>query len=188
MKSREFIKRISLGLFGSLVCFSLVTAAETEQKPAKVIQAKASIGKKLFEGSVSFKNGGPACISCHNVNHKGMVNGGLFAKDLTDVYDRMGEGLSAWLSAPPFPAMATSYQNHPLTEEERTHLAGFFKVTNENKTEQVADTGYSFFATSGAIGLIIILILISIIWGKRKKNMVKKDIFDRQAKAWDAKF
>ncbi len=30
--------------------------------------ASADSGAKLFEGSKPFKNGGVACIACHNVN------------------------------------------------------------------------------------------------------------------------
>ncbi len=121
--------------------------------------------------------------------------GGLFAKDLTDVYERLGEGITGWLGAPPFPAMASSYNNTPLTEEERMNLTAFFKYAYDSKDNQKA--GFSFWifdkqqikmAIYGIIGLVVILVLIHLLWGHRKKKMVKNEIFERQSKAWDAKF
>ena len=148
---------------------------------------EAKLGKKYFEGSESFSKGGPACITCHNVTNDKLVPGGLLAKDLTDVYDRMGEGIDGWLTAPPFPAMVSSYQNHPLSDKERKSLTAFFKYANDVKAEQKVNNGYQLFYIWGAVGLVGIFILISLIWMKRKTQMVKKDIFARQNKAWDAK-
>lgn len=145
----------------------------------------SKLGRQYFEGSKSFKNGGPACITCHNVNHKDVMPGGLFAKDLSDVYERLGEGITGWLSAPPFPAMATSYQNHELTEKERSALTVFFKESSENKTKKKSALGMFIFGGIG--GLLGIIVIINILWWKRKKDMVKKEIFVRQNKAWDAK-
>src|SRR5688572_7414156 len=42
-------------------------------------------GEKFFTGEKSFFNGGPSCISCHDVAAPGVM-GGYLAKDLTDVY------------------------------------------------------------------------------------------------------
>ncbi len=159
--------------------------ADSEEVVASMTGASSKLGRQYFEGSKSFIKGGPACITCHNVNHKNMIPGGLFAKDLSDVYERMGEGITGWLSAPPFPAMATSYQNHELTEKERASLTAFFKETAENKESQ--KSAASYFLTGGIGGLIAIILLINILWWKRKRHMVKKDIFVRQSKAWDAK-
>ena len=39
----------------------------------------------------------------------------------------------------------------------------------------------------GLGGLVVILVLVSLLWMKRKRQMVKKDIFARQGGAWDAK-
>jgi hypothetical protein len=39
----------------------------------------------------------------------------------------------------------------------------------------------------GLSGLIGILVLINVLWFVRKRNMVKKEIFARQSRAWDAK-
>lgn len=159
--------------------------ASVEEVIATINGANSNLGRQYFEGSKSFKMGGPACITCHNVNHKKLMPGGMFAKDLSDVYERMGEGITGWLTAPPFPAMANSYQNHELTEKERASLTAFFKEASENKHEEKSAANY--FLMGGIGGLILIILLINILWWKRKRHMVKKDIFVRQSKAWDAK-
>jgi hypothetical protein len=181
MKKKRIIVQGQLKLIAVFVCLFCF-------KSFAVMNSEASAGKKLFEGSSRLLNGGPACISCHNVNHSELISGGVFAKDLTKVYDRMGEGISAWLMAPPFPAMATSYKDHPLTENERNKLMEFFKSANKGKKEGANSSGYIMMLIGGFSGLGAILIWISIIWFKRKKGTVKAEIFDRQNKAWDAKF
>jgi hypothetical protein len=203
MKSKELIKSICLVIIASLINLSVIAQdtvvevdpeavvqepiAEEKKEVKTLVSGDHNLGKQYFEGSKPFLNRGPACISCHNVTNDELYPGGLFAKDLTDVYDRMGEGITAWLGAPPFPAMIASYQNHELTELERTSLTAFLKNANEVKDTQKKISGTSVFLIGGIGGLIAILILVSLLWMKRKKQMVKKDIFQRQTPAWDAK-
>jgi mono/diheme cytochrome c family protein len=144
-------------------------------------------GKLLFTGKTRFENDGPSCIVCHNVKNDDVMVGGLLAKDLTNVYDRLGDaGVSGIVNAPPFPAMANSYSNNPLTESEVKQLTGFFKYANEVSDTQKAKGGYALFAGGGILGLIIILGLVSILWSNRKKESTKKDIFSRQLKGNDS--
>ena len=181
MESRRLFKGISLLFVGSLLCISNVFAeddsAPTEEKAKKVVQSDAKLGRAYFEGSKGFTNGGPACITCHNVKNDKLIPGGLLAKDLTDVYERLGEGITGWLGAPPFPAMVSSYQNHALTENERSNLTAFFKHANEVKDSQKENSGQSLLIMGGLGGLAVILILIAITWSNRKKHMVKKRHF-----------
>lgn len=185
MKKKEKELRNGIGL---IVMSVMVGLFSFQSYAGKAMEAEAAVGKKLFEGSSGFVNGGPACISCHNVNNSELISGGLFAKDLTKVYDRMGEGIAAWLSAPPFPAMASSYQNHPLSENERNKLMAFFKHANENGKETADLKGQYLMLGGGLLGLGCILVYISIVYSKRKKGSVKNEIFARQKKSWDAKF
>jgi hypothetical protein len=54
--------------------------------------------------------------------------GGALAKDLTGAFGRMGHaGVAGILNAPPFPAMASTYGNAPLTEAEIHQLAAFME-------------------------------------------------------------
>ncbi|MFP5471089.1 MAG: hypothetical protein ACLGGV_05800 [Bacteroidia bacterium] len=192
MKRNKFVniqKLLGLAL-GVTLCVSSVRANEDANKSKEsTIAPSYKKGKALFEGSTLFKNGGPSCITCHNVKNDNVAPGGLLAKDLTDVYSRMGEGLGPWLSAPPFPAMISSYQNNPIEEEERAHLTAFLKQVNDVKDSQSGeDKGKFYQINGGIIGLVVLLILVQILWSNRKRKMVKKDIFKRQIKAFDAKY
>ncbi len=185
--SNKSIKKIIC----SIVCISLFAYSANAVDNNEIVNKMspdAELGMKLYEGSTPFKNGGPACISCHNVTNNSIIAGGTFAKDLTNVYERMGEGITGWLSAPPFPAMASSYQNNPLTEIEKSSLTAFFKHADEVSNEQQINTGYTYQLVGGGIVLFCLLMLINLLWMKRKKKMVKQDIFNRQIKAQDAKF
>ena len=185
MEKKRLIKGIGVVLLGSIISF---TCLGTYALSSRQMTTDELAGKKYFEGSARFQNGGPSCISCHSVKNEQVAKGGLLAKDLTDVYSRMGEGISAWLSAPSFPPMAASYQNHPLSENERTKLTAFLKYTDDVKvTQKHVDSGSLMMLFAGLGGLAGILILISLIWFKQKRKMVKQEIFDRQSKAWDAK-
>lgn len=141
-------------------------------------------GKNIFLGSHSLANGGPSCISCHNVNYTGVMPGGLLAKDLTTVYSRLGgdAGLQGMLGAPPFPAMTQAYKDKPITEPEIAALTAFFNKVDKDKPNQVAST-MNPLLYGGTIGLFVLLSLIFVVWNKKKKHTVKKEIYDRQLKS-----
>ncbi|MCC6690916.1 MAG: hypothetical protein IT235_05230, partial [Bacteroidia bacterium] len=129
-------------------------------------------------------NGGPACISCHNVNYAGVIPGGLLAKDLTTVYSRLGgdAGLLGMLGAPPFPAMAQAYKDRPITEQEIAAITAFFNKVDRDKPNQiVAKTNPLLYG--GFAGAATLLVFIFVIWYRRKKYSVKKEIYDRQLKS-----
>ncbi len=157
--------------------------AEAE-KPVEFTDADREAGRELFDGSNRLSGGGPSCISCHNVNHASVMLGGGLAKDLTNVFGRMGHaGVSGILSAPPFPAMASSYGNAPLTESEIHQLTAFLAKADAESATQVAHSPYSPFLTYGLGGLVAILMIIGIAWHARLRNSVKSDIFNRQIKS-----
>lgn len=184
MERKKITQWIALSSFGIIIFSQSLCFSKNNLRP---MTSSEKAGKSYFEGSMGFKNGGLACISCHSVNNEKVMIGGLLAKDLTDVYSRMNEGISAWLTAPSFPAMTISYKNNPLTETERMRLTSFLKYTDEVKSTQKQANGYQTMLSAGLGGLAVILILVSLIWFNRKKKMVKEDIFKRQIKAWDAK-
>ena len=171
---------------------SIITfiAANSEEKPAIAADEKAPIaltgelavkGQHYFDGSLRLSNGGAACISCHNVNYDGVIPGGLLAKDLTNVYTRLGgeDGIKGLLGAPPFPAMTVAYKNHPMTEEEIVALAGFLTIVDKDKAHQHPKSTVDMLLY-GFVGLFVILALIFILWRNKKSGMVKQDIYDRQ--------
>ncbi|PCJ27916.1 MAG: hypothetical protein COA97_03005 [Flavobacteriales bacterium] len=165
------------------------TEVETEEPVAVIEYTTEDIenGKMLFSGKKRFKNGGPTCIVCHNVTNNDIMVGGLLAKDLTNVYERLGEaGISAIVSISPFPAMANSYSGKPLTKNEVRELTAFFKYANKVSESQAKKSGFKLIAGGGILGLLIILGLVSILWKNRKKESTKKDIFSRQLKGNDS--
>ncbi|MBL7889791.1 MAG: c-type cytochrome [Bacteroidia bacterium] len=165
-------------------------ANKSDEKPAENVEAPKAIpltaalimkGRKYFEGSEPFVNGGTACISCHNLDYDNIIPGGMLAKDLTKAHSRLGgdDGIKGILNAPPFPAMTSAYKNNPLTEEEITSLTGFLMLVDKDKVHRHAKDS-SGLLFGGFIGLCIIITLIMIIWNNKKRKMVKQHIYDRQ--------
>ena len=50
----------------------------------------ANRGRALFTGATPFRNGGPACVACHDEVALGVPGGGTMGPDLTNVAARMG--------------------------------------------------------------------------------------------------
>ena len=151
----------------------------------KASDEQIALGQALFERGI-FTNGGTACISCHNVNSKRVIPGGLLAKDLTTSFSRMGgdAGITGILNAPPFPAMTEAYKNRPMTPKEIAAIAAFLNtVEKENATQPQAEAANPLIVW-GFAGLMAWVILVLVIWMKRKKNTVKLDIYERQVKSY----
>lgn len=163
--------------------------ADPTLDPANASANDITSGLHLFEGSKRLENGGVSCITCHNVQHKDLIAGGLLAKDLTKVYERLGgAGLNGILSAPPFPAMASSYQNHPLTEKEIYQLSAFFNdaaVNNVYQPQRVYNDHLLIYG--GGIAFLVIASIILLVYIERKRKCVKEDIYKRQIKAATSK-
>ncbi|MBI3136459.1 MAG: c-type cytochrome [Bacteroidetes bacterium] len=157
-------------------------AAGSDTVPAvEIVYSDIQIaeGKQYFTGEKSFFNGGPTCISCHDVSADG-VNGGFLAKDLTDVYTRLGEaGITAMITNAPFPAMNAAYLNNPVGEHEQKSIAAFLKSVSENPVE-ARTSGVLLMLTLGIGGFVCLLVLILLVWRERKKHSVKAQIFARQ--------
>lgn len=167
----------------------IVPEANPALDPANASAEDIAFGVQLFDGSKPLENGGVSCISCHNVNHRDLIAGGLLAKDLTKVYERLGgAGLNGILSAPPFPAMASSYQNHPLTEKEIFQLSAFFYDAATNQIYQPQRTyNTHLLLYGGGVAFIIIIGIILLMFIERKRKCVKEDIYKRQIKAATSK-
>ncbi len=161
------------------------TVAETPvSASANATPEVIELGKNLFIGSNALSNGGVACIACHNVNYTGVIPGGLLAKDLTTAHSRLGgdAGILGILGAPPFPAMTQAYKGKTITEPEIAALTAFLNKVDKDTANQVASSPY-LLLYGGIGGLGGILILIYFLWFARKKETVKKDIYDRQLKS-----
>ena len=106
------------------------------------------------------------------------MTGGALAKDLTKVYERMGEaGIRGILTAPPFPAMTSSYKDDPLTDEEITQLTAFFANAVDAPAQGEEDS--KSIVAGGFAAFVVIAIIIFLLFNKRKKGSVKDDIYAR---------
>jgi len=186
MKSKSLLKGICGLFFGAFLMTTSVYAQDSGNKEgSNSLGVDVEAGKSYFEGSERFSNGGPACITCHNITNDRLIPGGLLAKDLSETN---GVTASTFAQSLPNQPMKVSYGEKPLTKNELKQLTAFFDYTSENYATQKVDNGYWLFYAGGGIGVIVLLLLISVIWMKRKKEMVKEDIFARQNSAWDAKY
>ena len=144
-------------------------------------ESEIQLGRMLFSGQTRLEQGGPGCLTCHNVKNNKLMGGGLLAKDLTDAFSRMNEaGIKAILTAPPFPAMREAYQNNAISEDEAYALTAFLKYADEEQYGQSARDWQQYFLAAGGASFLVLLGIYSMVWSKRKKNAVNKRIFDRQ--------
>ncbi|MCB9195497.1 MAG: hypothetical protein H6598_04670 [Flavobacteriales bacterium] len=191
MKHSKLFKRISTTLMGFGLLINPVIIMAGNGSETTTISEEAQKGMDLFQGKVAFENGGPSCISCHNVSNDHVAPGGGFAMDLTDYFSREGslnESVGAWLAAPSPPAMATTYESKPLSETERLYLTEFLRYADANKPATASSKGQFLMLMGGGGGFVILLIVITILWRHRKQKMVKEAIFSRQKRSLDAKF
>lgn len=139
-------------------------------------------GRKLFSGQIRLENKGVACLSCHNVKDDLAFPGGTLAKDLTESYSLMGAaGVLAIVKNSPFPAMAQSYVEHPLSESEIIDLTAYLKsVSKESIYQHPRDYSHTFLHL-GQLAFLMFLGAIMFLFWKRKKESVNKDIYNRQS-------
>jgi len=142
----------------------------------------AQKGKDLFVGKVRFYNNGPACNSCHNVDMKGFISGGGLAKDLTQAVTRLtADGVKGIIAGMPFPQMQKSYEGRPLTDAEIANLLAFLKSADTMAaTVPPKNPVGKDMMTGGIVGVIVLLILFSFFWIRRKQRPVNYSIFKRQ--------
>lgn len=140
-------------------------------------------GARLFQGRSRFENSGPACNACHAMANSTVSAGGSLAVDLSSVHSRMSAaGISAILSAMPFPAMQVAYQDRPLTAGEVEALTAFFQDAEAGGgAGQTVSSGLGL-ALSGFLGAGLLFGLFPYVWRKRKIGSVNQSIYDRQDK------
>ena len=142
---------------------------------------EVSAGRKLFLGKVQLTNGGPACISCHNVTGKNLIAGGLLAMDLTNTYSRLNApGVYSIMFSSPFPVMNAAYLNHKITKDEAFYLIAFLKQADTNSANQQPANYQSSFLLMGLIGAVILFGIYGGLWWNRKRKPVNDKIFKRQ--------
>ena len=141
---------------------------------ASITAADIERGKNLFEGKTKLTNGGPACISCHNINNQVMFNGGLLAKDLTTAFTRLSAaGVDVILRNPPFPAMVDGFGSAPLTDPEIKAILAFLYNSDSKGEVQLSSLQTQFDLLIGVIVVMITLLAVFLfMWQRVKKYSV----------------
>lgn len=141
---------------------------------ASITAADIENGKNLFEGLTKLTNGGPACISCHNINNQVMFNGGLLAKDLTTAFSRLSAaGVDGILRNPPFPAMVNAFGSAQLTDQEIKDILAFLYYADSKGEVQLSPLQTQFDLLIGIIiGINIALGIFFFMWQRVKKYSV----------------
>jgi len=146
---------------------------------------EVSAGRNLFLGKVRLTNGGPACMSCHNVTAENLIAGGLLAMDLTNTYSRLNApGVYSIMFSSPFPIMNAAYNNNKITKDEAFYLIAFLKHADINSVNQQPVNYQSNFIFMGLLGAAILFGIYGGIWWNRKCKPVKDKIFKRQLKTF----
>jgi len=144
-----------------------------------------TFGRNLFLGKVRLKNGGAACISCHNVTGENLSAGGLLAMDLTNTYSRLNApGVYSIMFSSPFAVMNAAYNNNKITKDEAFYLIAFLKQADYMASLQEPVNYQISFLWMGLIGTVILFGLYGGIWWNRKRKPVNDKIFKRQLKAY----
>ena len=95
------------------------------EQAASFEAGSAAIGRQLFSGAVPLANRGLACTACHAAGGDG---GGIFAPNLTDAFERMGElPLLSACEGANFPVMRASYAGRPILKQEAIHLVAYLE-------------------------------------------------------------
>lgn len=163
---------------------SAASSTVTTTVSTPTIAGDVKKGQDLFVGNIRFANNGPTCNSCHNVNMEGFISGGALAKDLSQTVTRLTvDGVKGVISGLPFPQMKQSYETKPLTEQEVADVTAFLKHADEVASTQAASSVGSNMLMGGIIGAVVLLILFSFFWIKRKQRTVNHAIYERQIKS-----
>ena len=155
-----------------LVGFTCRLTAEVvpvQQAGAAAQQGSASQGEELFAGKVRFRNGGPACASCHSVAGIPFPNGGTLGPNLTHAYAKLGpQGMQPAMQTLFFNVMTPIYDQHPLTAQEQSDLIAFFK---QAESRQAPRWNTQIIVAMGITVFLVLLLIAGLIWQDRLKSV-----------------
>lgn len=161
------------------------SAPATITTGAIALKGNSNRGRDLFDGKLRFTNRGAACNSCHNVDMKGFISGGALGKDLTHVITRLSApGVAGIVSGLPFPQMKATYGTRLVTDQEIADITAFLTAADKPVPPKTFTSNVgNYLLVWGAAGFVILLILFSLFWMKRKNRTVNLRIYNRQIKS-----
>lgn len=164
MNSRH--KSALLVLLALLPVTALAQQSQQQAAPGGIL-GSAARGESLFTGRAAFRNGGPACISCHSIAGLTFPNGGTLGPDLTQTYTKLGPaGTRAAMQTLYFPTMIPVYRDHQLVSQEQADLVMFFKQTTAETKPQSAWTTQILMLAAFVLSIIFVA-LTAFFWRKR---------------------
>ncbi len=165
----------SLGSAGAVA--SEARAVPQPADEAKQIQlGSPAAGERLFAGVTRFANGGPACLSCHNIAGLPFPGGGVLGPDLTGSWNKYGPlALAPVLNTLYFPTMVPIFTSRPLTPVERNDLAAFLRA----EAGKAPPTGATVELLALAIvGAAVLLAMVRLAWPRRLRG-VRRGLLER---------
>lgn len=128
-------------------------------------QPSVARGARLFEGTIPFRNGGPACGACHTAAGATFPNGGTLGPDLTTAFARYGpDAMQTIIASLFFPTMMPVFQNRLLTPAEQADLLAFF--AQSSKAAGPPNVAPALDITSIAVA-IVLFGLTALLWRRR---------------------
>jgi ubiquinol-cytochrome c reductase cytochrome c subunit len=107
------------------------------QTPPQATQGSSPRGELLFTGVTHFRNGGPACVSCHSIAGIPFPGGGTMGPDLTRAYKKLGpRGTRSAMQTLYFQVMTPIYGVHPLLPGEQADLMAFLEQAESQSESQ----------------------------------------------------
>lgn len=118
-----------------LAIIAYIQAQSLKPRPTpKQLVGSPQAGRSLFDGRIRFANGGPPCISCHNIARLPFPMGGTMGPDLTGINPEY-----AAMQAPRvFPSMIPLYSGAPLTLKEQEDLEAFVGIASVEESVDVS--------------------------------------------------
>ncbi len=135
----KYKERTNLSLIVLLTFFLFGCGSAPEVRTAQPVSAEAIAngnvenGRKLFMGYAHFQNEGPACMGCHSVGENGLLGGGIFGPNLTNVSTQLSQeeivSILANSGTKISPVMKPIFTEDPLTESEQADLIAFMDAS-----------------------------------------------------------
>lgn len=150
-----------------------------------VARGDIAAGLQLFTGEIPLKNGGTACLSCHNLQSVGRLGGGTLGPSLTAVNIKYRDPeLIAILQNPNFSTMKSVFATHPLTDEEIVQLFALFQNSKSLHPTAPVQTAATTsiepkFLIIGCAALILALLGSNLLW-KDRLHGVREELVERR--------
>jgi mono/diheme cytochrome c family protein len=108
------------------------TEAPRSRHATMATPAEVARGRELFMGTVSTRNGGASCSSCHMVREYPAVRRATLGGDLTHIYSRFQDGgLTTFLKQPCFPRVGKDGKP-VLSEDEAFSIKAFLRQVDRD--------------------------------------------------------